>query len=71
MPDDSWFSNFSKAGGWYYLALALSPPDGTEAAEVKMHGAVILPAANVHCKPYDSYSAHRVPHAAHQRRSRH
>jgi hypothetical protein len=33
--EDSWIFNFSIAGGWYYLALAMSPPGRTEAVGSK------------------------------------
>jgi hypothetical protein len=37
IPEDSWIFNFSirVAGGWYYLALVLSPQSGTEATGSK------------------------------------
>jgi hypothetical protein len=38
---DSWISNFSRAGGLDYPALALSPPGGTKATGVKMLGAIV------------------------------
>jgi hypothetical protein len=48
IQEDSLIFNFSIAGGWYYLALAMSPPSRTEAAvSKKMCRAVILPAAPV------------------------
>jgi hypothetical protein len=33
--EDSWISNFTIAGGWYYLALAISPTASTNAAGSK------------------------------------
>jgi hypothetical protein len=47
LQGDSWISNFSIAGGWYYLALAISPPACSEAAGSKIRGAIILLASTV------------------------
>jgi hypothetical protein len=47
IQEDSRISNCSIAGGWYYLALAMSLPGRTEAAGSKIRRTVILPAATV------------------------
>jgi hypothetical protein len=47
IQEDSWIFNFSMAGGWYYLALAMLPPARTEAAGSKNVWGCYTPAVNV------------------------